>query len=430
MVNRARRRPALWSEASADLALAWRNVFRHTKRTLITAGALAIGLTAYLAIDSLLSGLGVESERNLIRYETGAVQVIDTEYLAERDERGLDHLVEAADRIDAALQAAGYATALRTVFAADAVVFRDPYPEDGSLPVLAYAIDPTQDGQVYHLSERISAGRYLGPNGDEALLGSWLAEDIGAEPGFPLTLVTRTVDGVFQTIDVEIVGIVDTPNPVVNRAAVVLPLSAAQWYVGTGGAVSEIAIGAPAGADVERLAAEVAAVVAEFPGVRVVDWRELAPDVVAAQQGDVVGSVVILGLVVIIAAVGVGNTMLMATMERSRELGTLRALGMGRGKILRILLFEAGAVGLIGAAVGLVLGAASIAALVYIGIDYGDLLRDADVGYRMTQVIRGAWNPTAFVISVIAGVLIAMVTAVVPALRATKVEVATALRYG
>ena len=428
MASNKRTPRAFWNELAADGAMAWRNVFRHTKRTLITAGALAIGLMSYLAMDSLLKGMSVDSERNLMWYETGAVQVIDTEYLEERNERSLDHLVEQSEQVEAALQAAGYATAPRTVFAADLIVFRDPYPEDGSLPVIAHAIDPERDGQVYRLSDRISQGRYLRPDRDEALIGSWLAEDIGAEPGFYLTLVTRTADGVFQTIDVEIVGIVDTPNPIVNRAAVYLPLQVAEYYLETDGAVAEIAIDGPTGGNLRHLKGNVAQIVAGFPGVTVVDWRELAPELVAAQQGDVVGSVVILGLVFIIAAVGVGNTMLMATMERTRELGTLRALGMNRWQILRMLLLEAGGVGLIGAVVGLVLGGAAVAALVYIGIDYGDLLRDANVGYRMTQIVRGAWNLTAFAVSVVAGVAIAMTTALVPALRTTRVEVASALR--
>ncbi len=428
MANTTRGSREFWNELAADATLAWRNVFRHTKRTLITAGALAIGLTSYLAMDSLLKGMSVDSERNLMWYETGAVQVIDTQYLEERNERSLDHLVEQTAQIDAALQAAGYATAPRTVFAADLVVFRDPYPEDGSLPVVAHAIDPERDGQVYRLADQISAGRYLRPDGDEALIGSWLAEDIGAEPGFYLTLVTRTADRVFQTIDVEIVGIVDTPNPIINRAAVFLPLEVAEYYLETDGAVAEIAIDGPINGNLRRLKGDVTEVLAAFSDIRVVDWRELAPELVAAQQGDVVGSVVILGLVFIIAAVGVGNTMLMATMERTRELGTLRALGMGRRKILRMLLLEAGGVGLIGALAGLVLGAAAVSALVYIGIDYGDLLRDANVGYRMTRIVRGAWNPSAFVVSVVAGVGIAMTTALVPALRTTRVEVAAALR--
>ncbi|MCG8477494.1 MAG: ABC transporter permease, partial [Spirochaetales bacterium] len=222
--------------------LAAHNLWRHRRRTTITAAAVAVGLSLYILTDGLLVGAEEESNRNLIWYETGAAQVIHPEYLAERDERPLRYVIDDPERIEARLEATGLSATSRTVFSAELIVFQDPFPEDGSVVVTAYGIDPADDGEVYRLPDALESGTFIGPGENRALIGAWLAEDIGAEVGYPITLVTRTRDGFFQTIDVEIAGILRTPNPIVNRNAVFLPLDLVDAYLQMDRAVTEISV--------------------------------------------------------------------------------------------------------------------------------------------------------------------------------------------
>jgi len=151
-------------------------------------------------------------------------------YLVERDLRPLRYAIDDVDEIEALLEKSGIRATARTVFNGELIVFQDPFPEDGSIQVTAYGIDPADDGDVYRLEETLSDGRFLEPGEDGVILGGWLAEDIDAKVGYPVTIVTRTRQGYFQTLELEVVGIVTTPNPIVNRHAVFIPIDIADFY--------------------------------------------------------------------------------------------------------------------------------------------------------------------------------------------------------
>lgn len=415
-------------KAKSTVALAAKNLFRHRRRTIITAGAVAVGLMMYITIDSLLAGAEQDSIRNLLWYETGSAQVIHDEYLAQRAERPLRYAIDQVHTIRARLHEAGFESAPRVVFNAELIVFQDPFAEDGSVNVTVYAIDPQSDDTVYRLRSALAAGRYLEPGEDGALLGSWLAEDIGAEVGFPITVVTRTRNGYYQTIDLEVVGIVDTPNPYVNRSSLFLPLRLADQYLEMDGAVTEIAVAAPLQADLRRLTARMEQQLAGTDGVMVADWRQLAADLIAVTDAKDAGTGVILLLVFIIAAVGVSNTVLMSVLERTRELGMLRAMGLRNGEIRTLLLTEAAMIGLLGGIIGMALGAVINIFMVAYGIDYSFILREGNFGYRVAGVMYGTWKLDTFLQATVIGTAIAVVTAVVPVQRALRMSVVDALR--
>lgn len=414
--------------ASTLLTLSVRNLFRHWRRTLITAGSVAVGLAMFIAVDSILVGVEDESNRNLIRYETGAAQVVHEDYLRERSERPLRYAVADAAQVESRLEQAGLVATSRIVFSGEVIVYRDPYPEDGSVMITGYGIDPSDDPSVYRLPDALSSGRYLRAGDSGALVGAWLADNIGAEVGFPLTIVTRTRDGYYQTIDTEIVGIVNTPNPVINRSAVFLPEDLVGGYLQMEGAASEIAVAGEPGTDLADLTGRMEAQLAGYAELRVADWRTLAADVVALAETKEAGTGIILFLVFVIAAVGVSNTVLMSVLERTRELGMMRAMGMRQREVMSTLLLEAAGIGLVGGLIGMALGAGAAAFLTEVGIDYGPLIRDVDIGYRVPQVIYGAWNPATFGRALLVGVVISVLTALVPVRRALRMTVTDSLR--
>ena len=138
------------------VSLAGKNLLRHRRRTIITAGAVAVGLLMFILVDSLLTGIEEESNRNLIWFETGAAQVIHTGYLAERNDRPLKYAIDDAAEVEAELESAGLSATSRIVFSGELIVFKDPFPEDGSVMVTVYGIDPEDDDDVY--SNRTSSG--------------------------------------------------------------------------------------------------------------------------------------------------------------------------------------------------------------------------------------------------------------------------------
>ncbi|HKM07504.1 MAG TPA: FtsX-like permease family protein, partial [Sphaerochaeta sp.] len=158
-------------------------------------------------------------------------------------------------------------------------------------------------------------------------------------------------------------------------------------------------------------------------------WRDLAKDYLAIAEAKRGGTGIILFLVFIIAAVGISNTMLMAMYERTRELGMMRALGMKDSHIRLTFIFEAGGIGLLGALVGIALGALGNIFMVNVGIDYGSLLRDMDFGYRIQSIIRGTWSIKSFVITFVTGISLSMLVSIIPIRRALKMDIPACLRH-
>ena len=148
----------------------------------------------------------------------------------------------------------------------------------------------------------------------------------------------------------------NVPNPLQNKGTVFLPLNLADYYLDMQGAVTQIALHFSLALDPDLEAARIqTALNGDIPGsFQVHSWRDLAQDYVAIASMKSGGSRVILLLVIVIAMVGISNTMLMAVFERVRELGMMRAMGMSPGQIRLAFLLEAGGIGLIGSIIGVI----------------------------------------------------------------------------
>jgi len=411
------------------LQLAFKNLLRYRKRTIITSAALAAGIAIYVLMDSMVAGSMDMSEDNMIRYEMAHGKVTADSWWEEKDyfplRESLSDGVALSDRIT---EADGIKAAPRTTFMADMIVYRDPYPEDGSMQVLVTGIDPERDGRVFSLEDTLHAGRWLEPGEEGALLGRGIAHDIGADIGYPLTLVCRTRDGYYQTIDLEVVGILDTPNPMVNRMAVMMPLDTADYALDQMGAVTEISVQLPGGRAVKK--ADVEFINSLLPeGLSFHSWKEMAQDYLGASAGDQYGTAIILFLVFIIAAVGVSNTMLMAVLERTRELGMMRAMGMTVRDIKRLFVYEAAGIGLLGSTAGVVIGILGNIPMVRRGIPLPADMDNYNVGYRISGVMWGVWNPEIFLLSVVVGTVITILVTKLSIRRIMKYSIVEDLRH-
>ena len=304
---------------------------------------------------------------------------------------------------------------------------------EGSLPLRLVGIDPALDPEVFRLPGSVlPGGEYLASGVPGLLLGAWTAADLEIAVGDFVEVRTRTRHGAMQTLELELVGIVRSPNPTINRGVGFLPLDVAQFDLDLEG-VTEISLGTrrtrlggPVEREIQRLNEDLATA---FPGVVAAGWTELARDYLALLESDSAGNSIMLFLVFLIAAVGVSNTMLIAVYERIREFGTMRALGMDDAAIRAAMVLEAGAIGLLGSLAGVAAGAVATWWLVTWGIDMSGLYGDMNIGYRVTGIFRGAWNPGTMVAAVFFGVAASMAIALLPARRALKLDIVQCLRH-
>jgi ABC-type lipoprotein release transport system permease subunit len=407
------------------IEMSLRNVFRYRRRSMITAAAIAFGVMCTIAIDGMLIGTERESSRNIRDYETGEIKVYPQDYFADRKTLPFDRFIEPADRkaVETALE--GKQWTPRVNLSAELYFNEDFFAVPGSIQAALTAVDPERDGEVLRIAGKVDEGRWLRKGDTGIVIGSWLAEDIGAKPGYVITVECKGRGGFYQTFDAEIIGVVTTENPVVNRNGVFMDIDAADELLALDGAVTEYVARAGIGKDTDKT---IATIRNAAPGVDPRSWEEVAYDEILLTKAKSSGSKIYIFFIFIIAAVGISNTMLMAVMERKNEIGMLRALGYGNFSIRWQFLLEGFWIGLIGSAMGLVGGLLANVYMVAYGVDVSFMLRDMDMGYRITGIMRSAWNVPGIIASIVGAIAISTFVAWFPSGKMLKKEVADILR--
>ena len=401
------------------------NVFRYRKRSIITASAIAVGVMFSIMMEGLIIGANDETVRNLRDYETGEGRIYASGYFKDRILLPFDLFIEKDSRTAIETAAKNMAIAPRTVLSSELYFNEDYFLVAGSLQTALTAIDPEKDARVFRTASMISAGRWLKAGDTGVVIGSWLAEDIGAKTGYVITIECRGRGGFYQTFDAEILGIVKTDDPVVNRSSVFIDLGYADTLLALDGAVTEYTFrSAESGTKLEKLGTKIVA----GTGTEFYNWQKVAEEVLKLLNGKQSNSGLFLFFIFVIAAVGITNTMLMAVMERRNEIGMLRALGYGKFSIRALFLMEGFGIGLIGTLEGLVLGCSVNMYMVAFGIDFSWLFRDLDVGYRTTGILRSAWNLSSILQTSIGALVISTIVAWFPSGKILKSEVADILR--
>ncbi|MFO7638319.1 MAG: FtsX-like permease family protein [bacterium] len=405
------------------LRLAWRNVFRHRRRTVITFVAISVGLAAMILMDSMLGGFEVWTLRSLIAMETGHVKLHGTGYREEERNLPVNIVVADPDAVSARLAEAGYERVTpRTVFATEIGTGTD------QLPIMGIGIDLATDSRVFEYPEALVRGRWPQGRG-EMLVGQELAKDLAVDTGGYVTLVVRTRAESWNALDFTVVGLLGTGSMLVDANAAVIALEDADELLVMNGAVTEVAVRLARREDAPAAREQIAGL--GLDGVEGWTWRELGQDVldISGTKGAVAGMVML--VVVIIAAVGIVNTMLMAVMERTREIGTMRALGFGYRQVMALFLFEGGFIGTFGSLLGTALGIAATWIFAALKIDMTEMVAGMS-GAGVTMPVRmylHAELDWAVVVQVLVfGVLVSLAATLLPARRAARVQPADALR--
>ncbi|MBC7082815.1 MAG: ABC transporter permease [Firmicutes bacterium] len=407
------------------LKLAARNLWRQKRRTALTFLAIAVGLAALIEVDCIMAGVDRDAIDNLINLETGDVRIHAQGYSAERESLPIDRTLDPdavltvlkdVEKIRAATPRLMFGARLNTGWE--------------EIPVMGVGIDPERDGQVFTLAEYVD-GRWPARGAAEALLGYDLARVLELAPGDTFTLVTRTRDGAFQAIDLTVAGLIRSPHPQVNSGQVYLPLDVASQALALGGAATEVVLKTQDGARVEDVSRNVRAAL-EDAGIsgEVLTWRDAASDFLAISQSKQGFSALLIFMILVIAVVGVVNTILLGAMERVREIGMMKAMGMTTREIVLLFMLEATGIGVLGSVTGCLIGIAGNAYLVSHGIDILESYKGLDIGYPIAGVIRGAWNWPMIAEAFLLGIVVSWVASYIPARRVAAQDPIASLRQG
>jgi ABC-type lipoprotein release transport system permease subunit len=345
----------------STLQIAWRNLWRNTRRTGLALAAIGLSVTLVLAYTSILRAYGDWIVETITGPMLGHVQAHAQQW---RVDRSMDRTLRDVDATLAEIRHDPDVAGATARIYAPALAAR----EEEGFAVIVIGVDTrAESGPARLLTDVVEP-----LTGQQALVGSHLADQMGLHAGDEVAVVGQGVDGSLANELFTVKAVVTTSIDLVNRQGIVIGLAEAQTLFAMPGEAHEIVIHSRNPGDVSALARRLSTA----PGLaaaEVLDWQTLAPEMVSLVRIVDVAGLLVLFLVFIAAASGVANTMLMATFERTREFGMLLALGARPARIVRLVLTESIALGLIGALLGSAIGVALVAVTHRTGIDYAAL---------------------------------------------------------
>lgn len=392
------------------LPLAWRNLWRNPRRTVITLLVVSVGLWSILALAVVLEALSASSRDTTLKLMTGEGQIHAQGY---RDDPTIAHVMSPPDR--------GLAKMLRTpavqAYAMRVRVSAIVQSEYETLPVTLVGATPADERKISVIPAQITSGRYLRAPDDTAIvLGRDLARRLKTRIGKRVVVMSENGDGHLAERAFRVVGIY-TGSRRAEDEFVFTGIRTAQTFTGIGDKISEIAFDSN---DRTRLPDLIAELRRAAPNLDVQSWQQMAPLPYAVSAYVDLILAIWLGIAVSLVTLGIVNTQLMAVFERTREFGLLQALGMRPRLVLLEVALESMWLNSLGIAVGAAFAVASVGAFPN-GLDLGFLARGAEI-FGGGHLIHPRVVVTEFVFYSLLVWSLGVLATLWPARRASKVS--------
>ena len=311
------------------LRLAWRNIWRNTRRTAVTVAAMALSLAVTIVYAAMVEGYMVTMERDALDAEMGVAQVFAQGY---QDRPSIYSVMEDAPAVVDRLRAAGLPAAARLLGGGLMAA------GESSAGVQLRGIDVAAEQDVLSVAGMVKEGRWLDaahPNG--VVLGLRLARTLGVTVGDEVVMLSQATDGSIANSLGVVRGVLATVSEPTDRAGVFLTAGAFREFFQLEEGAHQIIVKRP---DVVDLTALEARIQAAAPGHQVMTWRALVP-VMASMMDSLGGLMAFLMFIINVAiAIVILNAMLMAVFERIKEFGVLKALGVAPLQVLAMIYAE------------------------------------------------------------------------------------------
>jgi ABC-type lipoprotein release transport system permease subunit len=403
------------------LRLAWRNIWRHKRRTIIIVLAMSLTLSLMMFYDGLMYGFTDAIYGNAVKVLGGNIQVHAEGFRAQANSNPLLPLADPQAVVKAAEANPLTLAATQRIGTGGLVTSRE-----GAFAVGITGIEPEKEMTVNVIGQNVKEGRNLTSDDlDNILIGKGLAEVMGVTVGDRITLVGRSQHEQMRQRTMTIVGIFDLGMADIEKQTVYISLGEAQALYELEGP-TEVAI------FLQRLGQEsdvINGMKPSLPGYEIESFQANYPDLASAINSK--NGVMDIFSVIIIAIAGVGilNLLLMAVYERTREIGVLGAMGLKPNQISLLFLLEGIMIGLVGVAVGIIFGLALNGYLRSIGLDFSSYSNVASYMALIQSRVYPTWGIEKLLMRASMIAIISALAALIPAFEAGRREPAEALHF-
>ncbi len=409
------------------IRMAWRNMWRNRRRTLIASVAIVLSMILLISFQAFMDGMDQTIYGNTVRLYGGNVLIHAPGYRQKSARLPMLPVADAEAVLSAARNEPDVQVASRRLNTAGIISNRD-----ASNAVNITAIEPEIEAPISLAAEHLVQGRFLtAEDGDNIVIGQALADHLNVTVGDRVSLLGRRKDDSMRQRSMTVVGIFDLGLGEAEKSLVFMNLPTAQTLYNLRGEVTEIAV------ILEKIGQEEALIKSlapQFPNHEVDSIYTLRPEFAEALATDRLIGLLFGGILLAMGGIGILNLMLMAVFERTREMGVLAAMGMKGRQIMALFVLEGAFIGLLGAVIGCLLSWALVLWVGQEGIDFstiygGDLGEAGELYALMGTVLYPAIAPSLIIVYGLAAVVVGALAALIPAWRAARREPAASLHY-
>jgi len=391
---------------SIDVKMAWRNIWRNPRRTVLTISAITFASLILIFMLSFQFGSYETMINSSVKISTGHIQIQAKGY---QEKKSMRLVVSDPGKI---------AGLLEKIPDIEAYTFRANgfslvSSRERSYGVLVTGIDPEKEANVSTIKTLIRKGSFLSRNDtNQAIIGKLLAQNLRVTVGDELTILGQGRDGSIAATVVTVKGIFSSGIDVFDRSTLQIPLKDFQAVYNMRGAVHEIII---SGRSLKSVAAIKKSITKSLYNeglgetTVVLDWMELMPGLLQGIQMDLFSGIIMYVILIFVVAFSILNTFLMSIFERTREFGVLMAIGTTPGRLIKLVLIESMSLTMVGIVMGILFGSLITLFFQYHGIDLsgaGELMRQYGIPGKLHPRLSCATaliGPTAvFVITFLA----------------------------
>jgi ABC-type lipoprotein release transport system permease subunit len=399
--------------------LAWRNLWRNKRRTLIASASIFFAVIFALLMRSMQEGSYDYMVDASVSMYTGYIQVHAKDYW---DKRSIDKSMELSgakiDKIDSV----------------ENVTLVTPRLESFSL--ISYGnvtkvasivgIDPVLENEMTDLKAKLISGKYLTKISRGVMIAEGLAEVLKVGIGDSVVLYGQGYHGVTAAAQVEVEGIVKFTLPALNKTMVYLSLNYSQWLYSAPSRVTTISIMITEATKISEVHLAVSTLFDEK--YEVMMWPELMPELVQSIEVDNAGGIIMLGILYVVIGFGIFGTVMMMTAERTKEFGILISVGMKKWRLSYVSFLESLFLSFIGVLAGIIV---SIPILYYLKqnpIPLTGEMADVMLKFGLDPIVPFRFAPNIFVDQFLTVLVIAMISALYPLSYIRKLNPINAMR--
>ncbi len=368
------------------LKLAYRNLWRNKRRTYITIASVLFAVFFAVILRSMQLGVYELMIENVVGYYSGYVQVHKKGYW---DEQTIDNVIYYSDSLSVEIESRGEVQHVLPRLEGFVLAATQELTK-GSM---VNGIDPTKEGGMLQLQEKLTDGKVFELNDRSVMLGEGLAEYFRLSTGDTIVMLGQGYHGISARGKYPVAGIVKLNSPLLNDNLIFMPLPEAQWFYGAEGMVTSYVLDMNYNDNVPKFTRSLEAQM-DTSKYELMAWQEMMPELVQAIQADSAGGQIMLFILYMVITFGMFGTVLMMTAERHYEFGVLISIGMKRWQLAITVLYETIMISLIGVASGLI---AALPIVLYFHnnpLDLGGRTAETVENYGFEAVMPASLDPS------------------------------------